>query len=385
MAVFSPLLDVLADVPDPRRAEGKLYKLPHVLLFSILAIVAGCNSYRGVERRRSPDIVTFVDVHRRKLNAAFGLNWRRAPSHTAIRYILQGLDPAGVEAAFRRHAALLQAARATPGQGSIALDGKTLRGSFDGFHDRTARPGAERVRHRHRAGARPHRHRRDVQRDPGGADVAGRTRRRPRRHRHPRCAALPEKHFEVAAVANVALIVQVKDNQPTLHQRIQEASATTTAIGSAHSHDKGRNRDERRTVTVFDPTDKLADTDWHPHVAAIIRVERHVDTRNAKTGLLRRSAETAFYISNTPVTAARAAEAIRAHRKIENTSHYTRDVTLGEDRSRICTNPGVFARLRSFAFNILKVNQTDTLSQDRYRAGLAGIKNLLSLTVSRKR
>jgi len=130
VAAFSPLLDVLAGVPDPRRAEGKLYKLPHVLLFSILAIVAGCNSYRG--------IVTFVDVHRRKLNAAFGLNWRRAPAHTAIRYILQGLDPAEVEAAFRRHAALLQAARSTPGQGSIALDGKTLRGSFDGFHDRTA-------------------------------------------------------------------------------------------------------------------------------------------------------------------------------------------------------------------------------------------------------
>jgi len=146
VAAFSPLLDVLADVPDPRRAEGKLYKLPHVLLFSILAIVAGCNSYRGVERRRSPDIVTFIDVHRRRLNMAFGLNWRRAPAHTAIRYILQGLDPAGVEAAFRRHAALLQAARATPGQGSIALDGKTLRGSveprgspgFDKFHDRAA-------------------------------------------------------------------------------------------------------------------------------------------------------------------------------------------------------------------------------------------------------
>ncbi len=130
VAAFSPLLDVLAAVPDPRRAEGKLYKLPHVLLFSILAIVAGCNSYRG--------IVTFVDVHRRKLNAAFDLTWKRAPAHTAIRYILQGLDPAGVEAAFRCHAALLQAARSTPGQGSIALDGKTLRGSFDGF--REARP-----------------------------------------------------------------------------------------------------------------------------------------------------------------------------------------------------------------------------------------------------
>ena len=130
MVAFSSLLNVLADVPDPRRAEGKLYQLPHVLLFSILAIVTGCNSYRG--------IVTFIDVHRRKLNAAFSLKWRRAPAHTAIRYILQGLDPAAVEAVFRRHAALLQAASATPGRGSIALDGKTLRGSFDKFNDRAA-------------------------------------------------------------------------------------------------------------------------------------------------------------------------------------------------------------------------------------------------------
>ena len=39
--------------------------MPHVLLFSVLAIVSGCNSYRG--------IVTFTDVHRRRLNAVFGL------------------------------------------------------------------------------------------------------------------------------------------------------------------------------------------------------------------------------------------------------------------------------------------------------------------------
>jgi hypothetical protein len=130
VSAFAPLLNLLTDVPDPRRAEGKLYALPYVLLFSILAIVSGSNSYRG--------IVTFIDVHRHRLNAAFGLRWRRAPAHTAIRYILQGLDPAAVEAAFRRHATLLQTARATSGPGSIALDGKTLRGSFDNFHDQTA-------------------------------------------------------------------------------------------------------------------------------------------------------------------------------------------------------------------------------------------------------
>jgi hypothetical protein len=52
-------------VPDPRRAEGKVYRLPHVLLFSILAIVSGGNSYRSV--------ATFIDVHRQRLNRAFGL------------------------------------------------------------------------------------------------------------------------------------------------------------------------------------------------------------------------------------------------------------------------------------------------------------------------
>ncbi len=136
---------------------------------------------------------------------------------------------------------------------------------------------------------------------------------------------------------------------------------------------------------MFDPAHKLAGTDWHPYVAAIIRVEREVFTRSAKTGLLRHSAETAFYVANTPLTAARAADAIRAHWKVETTSHYTRDVTLGEDRSRIRTNPGVFARLRSFAFNILKANRTDTLSQDRYRAALAGIDTLLTLIILRER
>ncbi len=102
-------------------------------------------------------------------------------------------------------------------------------------------------------------------------------------------------------------------------------------------------------------------------------------TRSSKTGLLHRSAETAFYISNTSVTAARAATAIRAHWRIETTFHDSRDVTMGEDRSRIRSNPGVAARLRSFAFDILKANRIGTLSQDRYRAALAGLDNLFAL------
>src|ERR1017187_1036570 len=127
---FDQLIGLLSEIPDPRRAEGKLYKLPYVLLFSILAAVTGGNSYRSIE--------TFITVHRRRLNAAFGLNWKRAPAHTAIRYILQGLDPKGVEQAFRRHAAGLLDGASDASQRTVALDGKVLRGSFDNFRDRKA-------------------------------------------------------------------------------------------------------------------------------------------------------------------------------------------------------------------------------------------------------
>jgi hypothetical protein len=148
---------------------------------------------------------------------------------------------------------------------------------------------------------------------------------------------------------------------------------------SITSRDKGRNRYECRTVTVFNPTDRLANTGWQDHVAAIIRVEREVYTRKTDTGLLSRSHETAFYAANTMLTAERAAEATRGHWAIENTSHYSRDVTFGEDRSRIRTNPGIFARLRSFAFNILTANKTGSRPQDRYRAALAGFDPLLKM------
>ncbi len=171
----------------------------------------------------------------------------------------------------------------------------------------------------------------------------------------------------------------MKSNQPTLLQMIGEIAATAEPLSSHHSHDKARGRDESRTVTVFDPAGKLDDSDWKSLVSAIIRVERVVYTRSSRTGLLSRATEIAFYVSNKPLAAIRAAQAIRAHWGIETTSHYSRDVTFGEDRSRIRFNPGVFARLRSFGFNILKANRTGTLSQDRYRAALGGFEGLSQL------
>ena len=88
MKSFEPLLSLLATIPDPRRAEGKLYQLRHVLLFSIFAMISGANSYRSLR--------TYFRVHRQRLNDG---------DETCV----------------------------------IAFDGKTLKGSFDNFNDRKAR------------------------------------------------------------------------------------------------------------------------------------------------------------------------------------------------------------------------------------------------------
>jgi hypothetical protein len=48
METFESFLSLLSTIPDPRRAEGKRYGLPYILLFSVLAIVTGTNSYRGI-------------------------------------------------------------------------------------------------------------------------------------------------------------------------------------------------------------------------------------------------------------------------------------------------------------------------------------------------
>ncbi len=130
MVPFAGLLAALEEIPDPRRRQGRRYPLPHLLLFSMLAVLAGATSSRGM--------LVFITVHRERLNATFGATLRRAPAINTVRALFQALDPAAVEAAFRRHARELSDAAPAPGPRVIALDGKTLRRSFDHLHDRAA-------------------------------------------------------------------------------------------------------------------------------------------------------------------------------------------------------------------------------------------------------
>ncbi len=68
-----------------------------------MAVLAGATSYRG--------IVTFLAVHRDRLGRIYGVRLRRAPAVNTLRNLFLALDPQALEAAFRRHARHLGAAR----------------------------------------------------------------------------------------------------------------------------------------------------------------------------------------------------------------------------------------------------------------------------------
>jgi predicted transposase YbfD/YdcC len=120
----------------------------------------------------------------------------------------------------------------------------------------------------------------------------------------------------------------------------------------------------------------VATTEWQSLIKLLVCVSRDVLHRSAKDGLWNSTSEVAYYVTNFRMSARSAAIAVRHHWHIENTLHYTRDVTFHEDQSRIRHNPGVFARLRSFAYNVLRRNKSSTFSQDKYAAALSGLDAL---------
>lgn len=128
----STLLSLFRQIADPRRDQGKMYPLAPILLFTVLAMLAGARSYRQVH--------VFIQTHLDRLNGGFGLSLRRAPAYSSVRFILHGLDAEQMERAFRDHAAGLAdvAVEGVSLPAAVAIDGKTLRGSFDAFHDRKA-------------------------------------------------------------------------------------------------------------------------------------------------------------------------------------------------------------------------------------------------------
>jgi len=128
---------------------------------------------------------------------------------------------------------------------------------------------------------------------------------------------------------------------------------------------KTRNRIESRKVEVFIAPALTDDEKWNL-VKVVVKVERYRQVFDTKIKSWKNSDETSFYISTIVLSAQEFCQAIRNHWGIENRNHYVRDVTMGEDKSRIRINPNIFAKLRSFALNILRKNDVENVSLELF-------------------
>jgi len=163
------------------------------------------------------------------------------------------------------------------------------------------------------------------------------------------------------------LMGQVKANQPGLFEHLTERYPAQPPQDRHHTHEIGRhNRIERRMTRTWSLPPGTGTENWHAHFCTLVELQRHTEVFDTRKKDWVPRQETAYYVSTVALSAADAAHAVRTHWSIENCLHYVRDVTLGEDASRIRRNPGLFALLRSFALNVLRFNGVTNISLALY-------------------
>jgi predicted transposase YbfD/YdcC len=169
-------------------------------------------------------------------------------------------------------------------------------------------------------------------------------------------------------------VLAVKDNQPKLHQAIQEAfsdEGQEELLRMPHrqhqTHDKGHGRsDERYYVLVKLPDDFPLRKEW-PSVKAIGMAVRTTIDGDGKT-----SGDVRYFIASRLLSGKRFAQAVRGHWGIENSLHWVLDVTFDEDQSRarerrLADN---LSWLRRFAISMLKRHPSkDSIKGKREIAG----------------
>ena len=109
------LWEALSSVPDHRRAAGKRYPLPSLLLIAVAALLSGRRDQLGIVRwgrRLSPE--AFLSI---------GITRDRVPAPSVWCELFQGLDITALERALGHWVSGGQVS------GHVAIDGKRLRGS----------------------------------------------------------------------------------------------------------------------------------------------------------------------------------------------------------------------------------------------------------------
>jgi predicted transposase YbfD/YdcC len=333
------------------RRRKVTYPLINVVTIALCAVLCGADDFVSIAawgRQKKRWLGKFLDL-------SAGI-----PSHDRFNAIFAALKPAEFE---RCLLSWITALHEISGGQIVAIDGKTLRRSFDAASSKAA------IHMVSTWAAANHISLGQVVTDEKSNEITA----------IPKLLQILEIsgalvtidamgcQTEIAAqivAAGADYVLAVKGNQPTLHAGLVryfdehlEHDFAGVKVSRHETEERGHGRDEHRAYFVCPVPQDLPDAARWPKLKAIGIVLCDVQ-RGAKQHV-----EARYYILSKRLSARRFAAAVRAHWTIGNCLHWQLDVTFGEDQSRlrkdhVDVNASI---LRRAALSLLKNNRTHQL------------------------
>ena len=331
-------LDHFSTLEDDREAGKVLHPVPEIMLVTLCGVIAGAEGWEDIEDYGTSKL----EVLREILPFVHGV-----PSDDTLRRFFRSIDPEVFREIF---AAFIRDLLPQAAERLIAVDGKTLRRSHDGtakaLHLVSAFATEARL-------------------------VLAQT-------------ATAEKSNEITAIpellklldlrsATVSIdamgcqreiaqqiidggghyLLGLKGNQGTLHDDVRlffEKPPKGTVFATHEETDKGHGRIEIRRCDVTSDVAWLQETKRWPGLQSIIRITAKRIIGDKTT------VEQRYYITDDSPDPMRILANTRSHWAIENTLHWTLDMSFGEDACRIRKDnaPLAIATIRHVALNLLQ-------------------------------
>jgi len=330
---------------DPRINRRKLHKLTDIIGLSIIAVIGSAEGWEDIEE--------FAKAKEEWLRSFLELE-NGIPSHDTIARVFQRIDSVAFENCFSRWVESLRGKR--KGGEIVAIDGKTLRHSFDRaaeqspLHLVSAFATEQRlVLAQRRVGDKSN----EITAIPALLDminISGTTITID-------AMGCQKDIAEKIRDKDADYVLALKGNHPNLYNDVKEffqneeyspekCSTTTTTDG-------GHGRIEERKYCITSDLSPLCLKDEWKDLKSIGMVESRREVKD------KIESETRYYLTSHEADAQLFASAVRGHWGIENKLHWIMDVTFREDESRIRAGNGAhnFAILRRIAFNLTKSYQ----------------------------
>lgn len=318
-----PVVTIFAQLNDPRVERTRVHQLIDIVTIALCAAIAGCDSWVEVEEFGKAKQHWFA----RFLKLPGGI-----PSHDTFGRVFAALDSAEFLACLKEWLKALHVASAGE---IVAIDGKTLCGSFDKGIGKAALHlvSAWAVRQKLVLG--------QVATQEKSNEITAIPKLLETLELLGAIVTLDAMGCQKQIAAKIRqkgadYVLTLKDNHSKLHQAVAafflhatERNFTDPGIRRMASKEKNHGRQETREYVIAAvPKDLPGLEPWSglKSIGMVVRT-RLVDGKE--------SGEVRYYLSSLEPKVRRFAEAVRSHWQIENRLHWSLDVTFSEDKSRI--------------------------------------------------